>query len=105
MPKPTGREAMLDARRAKGAYARVDRSGGDGLGEVAEADVMGGRSSGPSSAGGQSEYASLVAHRASVAAQRDQAQSQKLSAHQLKEQETMRKMLAAIGQADKYKIG
>ena len=43
VPKETGREAMLEKRRQKGAYTRVDNDAGGMVG-VQEADAMGGDS-------------------------------------------------------------
>lgn len=50
VPKATGREAQLEKRQQKGAYAHVDRDAG-GLHDIPEQDLMG--------SGGNSEYQAM----------------------------------------------
>jgi hypothetical protein len=96
VPRATGREAQLEKRAAKGAYARA---GADKDTDVSfsDRDLLG--------SGGSSEFAAALARQKAAQAARANEGAAKLSEHQQREKEKMQKLLQSIGMADKYPIG
>jgi len=95
-PKATGREAMLEKRAAKGAYAHADRDAGGLDASWSDKDLMG--------SGGASDFQAALARQKGAQASRAAEGQAKLSEHQQREKEKMQKLLASIGMQDKYNI-
>jgi len=93
VPKETGREARIEKRQQKGAYAHREKEMDESM---SERDLMG--------SGGQSEYQAMLARRQAQTARKEEAAAAKREEYAAKEREKMRNLLASIGQADKYNI-
>lgn len=91
VPKETGREAIIAARRARNAemHAAARQKDEDGGLEAAEADVMG--------TTGSAEFKALAARQRSRRDRRTSERSDRLSALRAAEEERMRKFRAEMG--------
>ena len=97
VPKPTGREAILEKRKQKGAYARAGAAEKEqGVAAVSDSYLMGGSS--------QSDFAAAVARRDARRARKTSVKSSRLEEARAKERSKMQSMLASIGMEKMYKL-
>ena len=89
MPKETGREAMLEKRKQKGAYARNSRGDDGGQAEVSESVLMGGS--------GVSDFQRMLANRKAGEERRAESARSKAEEYRAKEEERMKKLLDSMG--------
>jgi len=95
VPKATGREALIEKRKAKGAYARAGANRDDSVAAVPDAMLMG---------GGSSDFAAAVARRNKWRQRKNEARSARVAEAQQREKDKMKNLLAGLGMADKYKL-
>lgn len=97
MPKATGREAMIEKRKERGAPAREGAAAkADTTIEFTDSELMG--------SGGTDDFKAMVAREKARKAQREDAKANRAAEYQEKEKEKMRALVASLGLSDKYQI-
>jgi len=94
VPKATGREALIEKRKQKGAYARAQDTGG--MVAMSDSQLMG--------SSGSSEFQQAIARRNQWRAKKAAQRSARADAAREKEKERMRQFVASMGMQNKYKI-
>mmetsp|Transcript_13542 Transcript_13542/g.18744 ORF Transcript_13542/g.18744 Transcript_13542/m.18744 type:complete len:338 (-) Transcript_13542:139-1152(-) len=94
VPKATGREALIEKRKQKGAYARAGAQRDDSVAAVPDSQLM----------GGSSDFHAAVARRNAYRAKKQQEKSLRLEQAKLNEKARMQNFLQSMGLQDKYKL-
>mmetsp|Transcript_4132 Transcript_4132/g.5945 ORF Transcript_4132/g.5945 Transcript_4132/m.5945 type:complete len:102 (+) Transcript_4132:577-882(+) len=96
VPKETGREALIEKRKQKGAYARAGANRDDGVIAIPEDQLMG-------SSGG-SDFQAALARRNAYRAKKMQEKSSRAEQARKNERDRMQTFLKSMGLQDKYKL-
>mmetsp|Transcript_24427 Transcript_24427/g.47693 ORF Transcript_24427/g.47693 Transcript_24427/m.47693 type:complete len:160 (-) Transcript_24427:17-496(-) len=95
VPKATGREALIEKRKAKGSYARAGANRDDSVAAIPDDQLMG---------GGSSDFAAAVARRNRWRQRKNEERSARVAEAQQREKDKMKNLLASLGMANKYKV-